>query len=67
MKHVDLWFTRIGNKYYAATAEPGEAPVKQGIITKHPVRLIRKIKSKGIKIVQIGICTPDMLGIDSEV
>ncbi len=67
MRQVELWFTRIGDQYYASTSEPGEAPEKQGMKIRSPVRLMRKIKSKGIEIVQVGICTPDMLGLDSEV
>jgi len=63
----DVWFCRHDGDLYAVTAEPNEPPAGRPRKVGSVGKVLRTLRSKGHKVVQVGILDPEMIGLDVEV
>lgn len=60
----DVWFARYEGDLYAVTCTPGEPPNHRPYKVRSAANTLRRIKSKGHKIVEVGITDPEMIGLE---
>lgn len=60
----DIWFSRYKNVLYYGLCNPGEPPhvVKRTSSVKATLNKFKTIKN--LELVSVGICPPDMLGLE---
>jgi hypothetical protein len=64
---MDVWFCRQDGTLYYATARHDEPPTRAPYRAKPSVRandILKRMVEKGYKIDTVGICPPDMLGLE---
>ena len=60
----EVWLSRHEDKLYFVYSKPGEAPTMKPRQIKSVEQAYRPLRAKGIEILQVGICPPDMIGLE---
>lgn len=60
----DVWFCRHQGQLYSVCTAPGEAPETPPRKVSTAARTLDLLKANGHTVTQVGICTPDMIGIE---
>jgi hypothetical protein len=62
---MDVWFTRYHDALWCSVAKRNEPPTRTPFLVRLGVeQTLRRIQDQGYKIDQVGICPPDMLGLE---
>ena len=67
MEHVDVWFCRYDDELYCGIADYDEPPKKVVKVRSSDTAamVLRRAKNSGkYEIMQVGICSPEMLGLE---
>lgn len=62
----DVWFARYEDSLWAVTTRPGQAPTHEPHEVLSAAGTLRRIRERGHTITQVGICDPEMIGLDVE-
>lgn len=63
---MDLWFAHYCGNLYAAPADPGKEPGGWALMVESVRDAIEFYSEEG-RIEKVGICSPEMLGLEIEV
>lgn len=64
---MDVWFCRYNDRLYCATTKHDEAPERAPFRVKAKDTasdVLRRMVEQGYRVDQVGICPPDMLGLE---
>ena len=62
---MDVWFANYDGYLWMTAAPHGEPPTVDPLrVTDGIASALKFVRQKGNKIVEVGICPPDMLGLE---
>lgn len=62
---MDVWFTKYHDGLWCVTTKHDEPPTRTPFLVRDGVKkVLARIKEQGYKVETVGICPPDMLGLE---
>jgi hypothetical protein len=64
---MDVWFCRYYDRLWCVTAKHDEPPTRKPFKVRASARasdVLRRMTEQGYEVEQVGICPPDMLGLE---